>query len=254
MIRHAWVGAVVVVLAGCGLGSDGAVGSRGRVRFSHIFQFTETEGFEAPIANGATTLVELQHARAGGDEPPNAPEFTLTAKPVGHAGSAAVLPLGYARSAVRLLGVGAWRLEALDQGQVVDALAVRVAPATHLRIGREATVRTWRTSPNDVCSQVHRQTLDSLVLHPNQDVSLYVVPLDDGDVPMTGLLELSAQGRSTLDLTAPALLPASQPNMLHVEPVALDGTTETIRLSAAGLRGATVSLQTSTDRAPISCD
>ncbi len=252
MNRRFALGSLVVLTMSCGASesADGAVGTKARVRFSQVFAFSETQGFDAAIADGATMLVELQDATAGGSEPPSAPRYTLTAKPIGHQGTATVLPLGFARSAVQLQGAGAWRLEALEGGRVVDEVAVRVAPATQLGVGADATVETRGLE----CSQVRARPLRDVVLGPNQRLSLYFVPLDAQGHPLTGLLALTAEARSTLRLTTPALLPATQPNQLVVEPVALDGLTETLRVSAAGTGHVDVPVPTSTVSTEPACN
>lgn len=249
MKTHGAVGILVVALTGCGA-SDGAVGAKSRVRFSHVFQFAETDGFDAAIAQGATTLIELQDATSGSQEPANAPQFTLVAKPIGHEGTATVLPLGFARSAVQLQGIGVWRLEALAQGRVVDELAVHVAPASRLRVGADATVETRGAT----CTKVTTERLEGVVLRPNQSVSLYVVPLDELGKPMTGLLPLSAEASPSVRLTTPPLLPVTQPNQLTVQAVALDGATETISVSAPGAGQLGVAIRTSTVASEPSCD
>ena len=108
------------------------------------------------------------------------------------------LPLGFAQFGVVLHSEGAYRFVAQRDGGFVDAVVVQARPLDHLRLGRTILL----TTTGESCSQFEElSSLDGFVLHPNQSLEIFVVPADEDDQPMLGLLALSASASSFLSLS-----------------------------------------------------
>lgn len=203
-------------LTGCN--SDGQLGANGLVRFSQVVDFKETDDFTAPIAENKTVMVALQHPDNSDTEglidPDTYPELNLTVEASNPLTSGQTFPLGFAQYAVVLDGSGDFRLRANNGEDELDYLEVVAKPIEDIRLSAEAVV----TTKTDECSSSSTESLDDFVLHANQSLTVYVVPVDDAGAPMLGLLHLSASGEGALGLDAPLAGHGASANALQIYP------------------------------------
>ena len=207
---------LMVAVSG-GACSDGGLGENGLVRFSQIVDFKETDDFSAPFMVNKTMLIALQDPESA---QPLTPETTFTeldltieADALGTSGEA--FPLGIAQYAVILDGAGDYKLIANQDGEALDHMSVTAKEVKSMRLSTEVIITTDGTD----CLQSSTDTsLDDVVLHNNQTLSVYVVPLDDDDEPMLGFLNLTASGSSNVDLHSPLAGPGMPANALFIEP------------------------------------
>jgi hypothetical protein len=197
--------------------SDGGLGENGLVRFSQIVDFKETDDFTAPFMANKTMLLALQDPESA---QPLTPETTFTeldltieADALGTSGQS--FPLGIAQYAVVLDGEGDYKLIANQDGEALDHMNVTAKDVKSMRLSAEVLISTDGT---DCMNTDFSTSLDDVVLHNNQTLTVYVVPLDDDDEPMLGFLHLTASGSSNVDLHSPLAGPGMPANALFIEP------------------------------------
>lgn len=237
--------------------NDGQIGDNGLVRFSQVVNFVETNDFTAPIATGRTILVALQHPEddlLGLED--TFTELTLRVEDSDNPGrdssKASVFPLGFAQYGVVLNEEGAYLLVAESDGLLLDAIVVQAKQEAGLRLSN----RIFLSTDGETCTELTEiSSLDGFVLHPNQDLEVFVVPVDDTGAPMLGLLELSAEGSPELFLDSPLIGRGSLANALQIFPGDLFGTPVEFKIieHATGTV-LTTTLETSAEPAPVSCE
>lgn len=206
--------ATFTLLLGC---ADGGNGDKGLVRFSQVVNFVETNDFTRPLVLGRTVLIKLEHAPQGER---SFPELSLEVT----GGAAQVLPLGFAQYAVRLDEEKPYRFRAKEGTRELDALSVTSKKGAKLRLHGKAQVATRGESGGKRCVRAAAVDLGDLVLAPNQEVALTVVPVDGAGEPMLGMLQLSAKAsRADLELDTPFFFEGGSPNTLIIRPTALTG-------------------------------
>ena len=101
----------------------------------------------------------------------------------------------------------------------------------------------------------HGNWWDGFVLHPNQTLEIFVVPADEDDQPMLGLLALSASASGFLSLDSPLIGVNSSANALIISPSDLLGETAEVVITdeESGLK-TTATFQTSDEPQPVSCN
>ena len=196
--------------------SDGGMGANGLVRFSQIVDFKETDDFTAPFMVNKTMMIALQDPES--DRPLTAettfPELDLTvdAQDLGNGGD--TFPLGFAQYGVVLDGEGDYRLVANQDGEELDHIKVKAQKVKTMRLSKEVTL----SAEGQDCSNLIDEQLDDLVLHQNQTLWVYVVPLNEDDEPMLGFLNLTASGPSHIELDAPLVGHGASANALSITP------------------------------------
>ena len=249
---------LMAVLALCACGADGANGEFGKVRFSMVFDAQEVSDFSPPVALGSSLLIKLEEPSAvpaGEAKEPGFPELTLEVKPVGHKGTAKVLPLGFAQYAVQLDAEGDYQLVAKEKETTLDSLSLKSAKADHIRLSPKATTTT--TVRNGTTSCVRADTVDvkDVVLRKNQTVAYYVTAADKDDKAMLGLLGLTAsEDGDVLELDTTWLFETSQPNGLIVSPKGTLTDKATVHLSEASGLTLDVEIKTLNENATPSCN
>lgn len=205
---------VFALINGC---ADGANGDKNVVRFSQIVNFVETDDFSRPLVLERTVMIRLEHASALGAEARSFPELTLEVT----GGTSQVLPLGFAQYAVRLDEAKDYRFRAKEAGREIDALTVRAQKAKAIRLHATAKVfTTSKTAQGVSCSSTTDVPVEGLTLAPNQEATVFVVPVDADGKPMLGMLNLTATtgGRTDVKLDTPLFLTGGAPNALVVRP------------------------------------
>lgn len=204
---------VFTLINGC---ADGANGDKGVVRFSQIVNFVETHDFKPPLVVNRTVMIRLEHANAVGTDGRGFPELSLEVT----GGTSQVLPLGFAQYAVRLDEEKDYRFRAKEGAREVDVLTVKAKKGASMRLHANASVVTIAKSGGKTCVKATEVPVAGLTLAPNQEATLFVVPLDASGEPMLGMLQLSAKtgGRSDVQLDTPLFFTGSAPNALMVKP------------------------------------
>jgi hypothetical protein len=190
---------VLVATAGMAC-TDGQDGTLGRVHFSQVVDFKETDDFDAPIAAGRTVIVALEHPH--GESGRNT-ELTFEVRTAADqpTDAASWLPLGVAQYAFVISEPGDFRMVALQDEQMLDYLDVVAKPLDHLALATDAEVIT-RTIE---CSETSSVKAQELALYRNDSVTLWVVPRSAEGEPMIGLLNLTAEGPDAIALGAPLI-------------------------------------------------
>ena len=224
--------AVVLVAIAAVACTDGEDGSLGRVHFSQVVDFKETDDFDAPIAVGRTVIVALEFP--GGERGRNT-ELTFEVRTADDQPTEAAswLPLGVAQYAFVISEPGDYRMVALEAEQMLDYLDVVAKPLDHLALATDAEVVTRTIECTDTTS-VRTQ---ELALYRNDSVTLWVVPVSAEGEAMLGLLNLTAEGPDAVALGAP-LVGHDQPAnalTLHQRGAEDDSTTIVVREPTADL-------------------
>jgi len=214
--------AAAAALAGCT--SDGQVGENGIVRFSQVVHFADTEDFTAPLASGRTLLVALQDPQVllGVDQETKA-DFTMEVREDGDKVDVA-WPLGFAQYAINLPDEGSYQLVGLRNGEALDQISVQVKDAKRIRFSKRFVVTTFHRdpqAPNEECirSVTHTEGLESFVLHANQTITVFVVPVDEKDQPLLGLLPLTAKAPDLFGVNAQLVGHGASANSLTLTPI-----------------------------------
>ena len=241
-------------LTGCN--SDGQLGANGLVRFSQVVDFKETDDFSAPIAENKTVMVALQHPdssdTSGLIDPDTYPELNLTVESSNPLLGGETFPLGFAQYGVVLDGSGDYRLRANNGDDELDYLEVTSKPVDTIRLSEQAVL----TTSTDDCTSGAEVELDDVVLHANQTLTVYVVPVDDAGEPMLGLLHLTATAEGSLSLDSPLAGHGASANALQIhgkETVLPDSETITIEEITEDL-SIELSLKLSNDDQELDCD
>ena len=248
----------LAVLALCACGADGANGQFGKVRFSMVFDAQEVSDFSPPVALGSSLLIKLEEPAAvaqGEAKEPGFPELSLEVKPVGHKGSAKVLPLGFAQYAVQLDSEGDYQLVAKEKETTLDSLSIKSAKADHIRLSPKASMTTSIKSGTSSCVRSDTVDVKDVVLRKNQTVAYYVTAADKDDKAMLGLLGLTASEASgVLELDTTWLFETSQPNGLIVSPKGTLTDQATVNVLEAGGLTLDVEIATANEDASRSCN
>tara|TARA_B100000683_G_scaffold132396_1_gene129288 strand:+ start:305 stop:1063 length:759 start_codon:yes stop_codon:yes gene_type:complete len=233
--------------------SDGGMGANGLVRFSQIVDFKETDDFSAPFMVNKTMMIALQDPES--DRPLTAettfPELDLTvdAQNLGNGGE--TFPLGFAQYGVVLDGEGDYRLVANQDGEELDHMKIKAENVKSMRLSADVVL----SADGQDCSNLTEDKLDDLVLHKNQTLWVYVVPLNEDDEPMLGFLNLTASGPSHIELDAPLVGHGSSANALSITPrgdlgedieITIKEVTEGFEFS--------FTIETADEDADVSCD
>ena len=237
-----------LVLVGC---SDGGVGEKGVVRFSQVVNFVETDDFSPPLVTARTVLIRLERAEGRVTRERGFPELSLEVT----GGAAQVLPLGFAQFAVRLDDAASYRFLAKDGAATVDAITVTSKKGARLRPHAKATITTTGRSNGKTCTRSGAVDVEDLTLAPNQTATFFVVPVDEADKPMLGLLQLTARtGRKDLELDTPLFFEGGSPNTLMVRPTQVDTDRGELELSDPAFPKLVVPLRVSATEVPVSCE
>ncbi|MCU0698577.1 MAG: hypothetical protein MUC96_18910 [Myxococcaceae bacterium] len=241
-------GVVGVSLQGC---ADGGTGDNGRVRFSQVVNFVETDDFSPPLVVGRTVLIRLEHAPLGGQ---SFPELNLEVT----GGAAQVLPLGFAQFAVRLDDAAAYRFRAREGTKEIDAITVTAARGASMRLHRQARLVTTGTDASGKrCARGSTVELTDLVLAPNQEAMVTVVPLDGSGAPMLGLLQLTAKAsRDDVELDTPFFFQGGSPNTLVIRPTLASGPLgdASVEISEPAFAPLTQPIRVVSSEASVTCD
>ncbi len=235
----------LVALAGCH--SDGQVGATGKVRFSQVLDYADTNDFAAPVAVGATLLVALQ---APADQSTDT-GLTLAVRQGGH-DAGAVSPMGFGQFAVVLPSPGTYDLVALDHGTELDHLSMTAEDVHGLRLSQRFGVLTQGPK----CTEATSATtgLADFVLHANQRLTVFAVPTDAHGKAMVGLLPLTADGPDAVAFDSPLVGEGIRANALSILPAGTLGQPVTVTVTDPDVPAtATLKLGTSADDAPVSC-
>ena len=233
--------------------SDGGMGANGLVRFSQIVDFKETDDFSAPFMVNKTMMIALQDPES---DKPLTPEttfaelnLTVEAENLGNNGE--TFPLGFAQYGVVLDGSGDYRLVAQQDGEEIDHLAVKAQPVDRMRLSQDVVLST----DGEECNNLFDQKLDEAVLHKNQTLWVYVVPLNEDGDPMLGFLNLTASGPAHIELDAPLVGHGASANALTITPKGdLGEDVEiTVREVTEGFQFS-FTLETADKNADVSCD
>jgi hypothetical protein len=207
--------AVPALAAACT--SDGQLGDSGRIRFSQIVHFAETDDFTAPIASGSSVLVTFQDPDTDTilTDGTTVVDLALEVDKANGDPIDSVFPLGFAQYVMILEDAGDYTMVARDGDEVLDSLTVTAEPARSIRLARDVVVTTRSA---DDCVKNETVASGDVVLHANQALDAYVVPLSDAGDPMVGLLPLTATGPVQIAFDSPLIGHGQMANALHVEP------------------------------------
>jgi hypothetical protein len=237
-----------LALEGC---ADGGTGDRGVVRFSQVVNFVETNDFSPPLVVGRTVLIRLEHAPLGTQA---FPELNLEVT----GGAAQVLPLGFAQFAVRLDDAAAYRFRAREGTKEVDAITVRAAKGATMRLhGRAQVITSGTDASGKRCSRGAAVDVGDLVLAPNQEAMVTVVPVDGSGEPMLGMLQLTAKAsREDLELDTPFFFQGGSPNTLMIRPTLASAALgdATVEISEPAFPTLTQTIRVVSREASVSCE
>lgn len=234
-------------LVGC---ADGGNGDKGIVRYSQVVNFIETEDFTPPLVVGRTVLIRLEHAPLGER---GFPELGLEVT----GGTAQVLPLGFAQFAVRLDEEKDYRFRAKEGTRELDAITVKAKKGASMRFHGKATVTTVGRTGSKSCAKGSTVDLADLVLAPNQDAALFVVPVDGAGKPMLGMLQLTGKmSRADVQLDTPLFFEGGSANALMVKPTLASGPLGDAQLevSEPAFGSLTQTIRFVAQNAAITCD
>ncbi len=235
------------VLVGC---ADGANGDKGKVRFSQMVNFVETDDFTPPLVVNRTVLIRLEHP--GVVEQSGFPELSLEVT----GGTNQVLPLGFAQFAVRLDEEKDYRFRAKQGALELDALTVHSKKAVAMRLHGKATVVTTAKANGKTCVKAAQSELDAITLAPNQEATYFVVPVDGNDKAMLGMLQLTARtSRPDVVLDTPIFLTGGAPNALTVKPTLTSAAAgeATVEIADPSLPTITQTVRFTSTEATASC-
>jgi hypothetical protein len=234
-------------LVGC---ADGANGDKGVVRFSQVVNFVETDDFSPPLVTGRTVLVRLEHVTLGQQ---SYPELNLEVT----GGTAQVLPLGFAQYAVRLDEEKAYRFRAREGTKELDAITVTSAKGASMRLHAKAQLVTTGTASNGKrCAQGKSVDLSELVLAPNQEAMVTVVPVDGAGKAMLGMLNLTAKAsRPDVQLDTPLFFEGGSPNTLVIRPTLPTATLgdATVEIAEPGFATLSQTVKVTKTEAAVTC-
>ena len=228
--------ATFFAFVGC---ADGGNGDKGIVRYSQVVNFVETDDFTPPLVVGRTVLIRLEHAPIGER---GFPELGLEVT----GGTAQVLPLGFAQFAVRLDDEKDYRFRAMEGTRELDAITVKAKKGAAIRFHGKANV--VKSSSVD---------LADLVLAPNQEAALFVVPVDGAGKPMLGMLQLTGKmSRPDVQLDTPLFFQGGSANALMVKPTLASGPLGDAQLEVnePGFASLTQTIRVAAQDAAITCE
>lgn len=221
----------LVVFSGCS--SDGQLGENGIVRFSQVVHFADTEDFSARLAAKRTLLVALQKPKQAltPDEDTMA-DVTMEVRKDGNKVDAA-WPLGFAQYAINLPDTGTYELVALKDGVAVDHVPLTVAEQKQIRFSAKHHIVTTFNDGQQSCARTEtpETPLADVVLHPNQSLTVYVVPQDDKSAALLGLLPMTAIAPDAFTVDSQLVGHGAMANSLTITPVSADKLGEVQELS-----------------------
>lgn len=239
--------ATVFALMGC---ADGGNGDKGIVRYSQVVNFVETDDFTPPLVVGRTVLIRLEHAPVGER---GFPELGLEVT----GGAAQVLPLGFAQFAVRLDEEKDYRFRAKEGTRELDAITVKAKKGAAIRFHAKANVVTVGRTGSKSCAKGTTVDLADLVLAPNQEAALFVVPVDGAGKPMLGMLQLTGKmSRADVLLDTPFFFEGGSANALMVKPTLASGPLGDAQLEVTepGFASLTQTIRVTEKDAAITCE
>ncbi len=219
--RYGW--AMITVAAGAlgceQPGDDGQVGEQGLVRFAQVVKFAETDDFRSPIAAGSSMVIALQRPSTGFLDDDTFVSLRLDIRRLNGDSVGSVIPLGFAQYGVQFQESGTLQLVAeRADGQAIDGITVSVRPFRGIGLSPRFVVTTRTEIPAE-CSRVDEyDDLAQVLLHTNQSLQVFVVPRDEDQRPMLGLLALTAEAPSSVTLDAPIVGANEFANTLVVTP------------------------------------
>lgn len=202
----------------CGT-SDGQPGEQGKVRFSQVLDYGETDNFSSPLAAGRPLFLALQHPKNGFLDDETYAELTLSVQREDGSSIDSVWPFGFAQYGLLIEDPGSYWLIASQEGVQLDALKIKVERLAHISVSSRIQVKTTLRSESGSCSKVEEVSgLSQVVLHKNQRLELFVVPENSAGEPMLGLLALTAKAHESVQLDAPLFGQGARANALSIEP------------------------------------
>jgi len=234
-------------LVGC---ADGGNGDKGIVRYSQVVNFVETDDFTPPLVVGRTVLIRLEHAPVGER---GFPELGLEVT----GGTSQVLPLGFAQFAVRLDEEKAYRFRAKEGTRELDAITVSAKKGASIRFHGKANVTTLGRTGSKSCAKGTTVDLADLVLAPNQEAALFVVPVDGAGKAMLGMLQLTGKmSRADVHLDTPLFFEGGSANALMVKPTLASGPLGDAQLEVTepGFASLTQTIRVVANDAAITCE
>lgn len=244
-----------LLLAGCGLVSDGGAGERGLVRFSLVLDYAASTDFSSPVAVDRTVFVALQHPKEGLLDDETFTELTLRVEGPDGDDVESVFPLGFAQYGVVLGEEGRYRLLALQaNGEILDSTELVAEPIDRIDVDKTVRVTTSFDDGMDRCTSLQEMSLDNVVLHANQTVEMFLVPRSKNDEPMLGLLALTAEGPGSVQLDAPLIGQGRTANALVVTPKAEMADTLSLKIGdAESSEAIEVTLPATNDEKVLDC-
>lgn len=236
-----------IAFVGC---ADGGNGDKGIVRYSQVVNFVETDDFTPPLVVGRTVLIRLEHAPIGER---GFPELGLEVT----GGTAQVLPLGFAQFAVRLDEEKDYRFRAKEGTRELDAITVKAKKGAAIRFHAKANVVTLGRTGTKSCAKGSTVDLAGLVLAPNQEAALFVVPVDGAGKPMLGMLQLTGKmNRPDVQLDTPLFFEGGSANALMVKPTLASGPLGDAQLEVTepGFASLTQTIRVVAQDAAITCE
>jgi hypothetical protein len=230
-----------------------ACNAEGRLRFSTVVGYEDSQGFDSPLAVGRLVIVGLEDQATS--EPLGA--LTLSVSPR-DGGEARVFPLGLATFGVIVSAPGGYDLVAEDAAGEVERLSVTAEEVASLKLASSAELGTFQNQgSNRECASFEtlaRFDPADFVLHQNQQIQVSVVPLNAAGEPLIGLLSLAAAGPDSLLLTGGEARQGASANSVRVEAVGLLGDAAAITFSEAGGAAFVINLNTSAELDPRGCE
>ena len=166
---------------------DSETGVEGKVTFSQLLEFPETDGFNSPVAAGSTLLIGLEEPQGflGSDEKTALAELRLEASgPV----VPTVLQVGFAQFAIHFPVAGNYDMNATLDGSVIDTIPVFVDDIATIRLPSHADLITQGDSAD--CFSRTTAELSGLVLHSNQSATLNFITENLDGAAMSGVVPL----------------------------------------------------------------
>jgi hypothetical protein len=106
----------------------------------------------------------------------------------------------------------------------VDAITVKAKKGASIRFHAKANVTTLGRTGTKSCAKGSMVDLADLVLAPNQEATLFVVPVDGAARPMLGMLQLTGKmSRADVVLDTPLFFEGGSANALMVKPTLASG-------------------------------
>jgi hypothetical protein len=230
-----------------------ACSAEGRLRFSTVVTYPESEGFASPLAVDRLVIVGLEDSASR--EPLGA--LTLSVSPR-DGGEARVFPLGLATFGVIVSAPGGYDLVAEDAAGEVERLSVTAEEVASLKLASEARLVIFQNQNSDSeCASfetINRFDVTDFVLQQNQLLEVSVVPLSAAGEPLIGLLSLTATGPDALLLTGSEAEQAAPANAVRIEAAGLLGDAAAVAFSETGGAAFVIELQTSASLDPTDCE